>query len=84
MNRLALALAVALALAPARAHAWMLNAIVKANDGTPSILGYSYGEDRQACLAAMKAIQKMQSEAVIVQACTPEGQAQQAQASLRP
>lgn len=54
------------------AQAWMLTAVVKAADGSPKVLGYSFGNDRQACLAAIEAIKKMQPEATIVQACVDE------------
>jgi hypothetical protein len=54
------------------AQAWTLTAVVKTKDGNPTIIGYSFGTDRQACIAAMDAIKKMQPEAVIVQPCTPE------------
>jgi hypothetical protein len=90
VNRILAAAALALALcAPvaavlalaAPAQAWMLTAVVKADDGKPSVLGYGFGDDRQACIAAMNTIKKMQPEAAIVQPCVPEGASQQAQAN---
>jgi hypothetical protein len=45
-----------------------LVAVVK-SDGAPQIMGYGFGADRQACLAAVEAIKKIQSAAVIVRAC---------------
>ena len=72
MNRILAAAALALApCAPvaavlalaAPAQAWMLTAVVKADDGKPSVLGYGFGDDRQACIGAMNAIKKMQPEA---------------------
>jgi hypothetical protein len=69
---LLLAAATGILLAASPAQAWMLTAVVKNKDGAPSIVGYEFGTDKQACIAAMEAIKKMQPEAVIVQACTPE------------
>ncbi|HEY3622633.1 MAG TPA: hypothetical protein VGL12_09630, partial [Roseiarcus sp.] len=69
MQRLLIAMAVSIICASA-AHAFMLTAVVKDKDGAPKIIGYGFGSDRQACIAAMEAIKKMQSEAVIVQPCT--------------
>jgi hypothetical protein len=71
MKRLLIALALSIVCASV-AQAFMLTAVVKDKDGAPKILGYGFGNDRQACIAAMEAIKKMQSEAVIVQACTPD------------
>ena len=50
----------------------MLTAVVKNKDGAPAITAFGFGGDRQACIAAMEAIKKMQPEAVIVKPCTPE------------
>jgi hypothetical protein len=50
MQRLLIALAVSIACASA-AQAFMLTAVVKDKDGAPKILGYGFGNDRQACIA---------------------------------
>jgi hypothetical protein len=57
--------------AASQAQAWVLTAVVN-KDGAPSVTGYSFGNDKQACIAAMDAFKKMQPEAVIVQPCAPE------------
>jgi hypothetical protein len=71
MQRLLIALALSVVCASA-AQAFTMTAVVKDKDGAPKILSYAFGNDSKACIAAMEAIKKMQSEAVIVQPCTPE------------
>ena len=70
MRRLLIALA--LFVCASAAQAFTVTAVVKDKDGAPKILSYAFGNDRQACNAAMEAIKKLQSEAVIVQPCNPE------------
>jgi hypothetical protein len=81
MKLTAIALIAAVLALASPAQAWMLTAVVKADDGKPSVLGYGFGDDRQACIAAMNTNKKMQPEAAIVQPCVPEGASQQAQAN---
>jgi hypothetical protein len=72
MKRVLIAISLSIIWASTAAHAFMLTAVVKDKDGTPKITGYGFGSDKQACIAAMEALKKMQPEAVVVQACTPE------------